>query len=303
MSTLTDPIPSRTVGPAPGAFARARAFTLLELVLALTLLASMTVLIASMWSQARRWGDDNAGDLHAMRLPRVLALVRQQWSDRRTSAPLEASGLTVSARHDRLSFVTATPVLFPGWPLVRATYLIEPDEQRDPRTDAPLQRLVYIEEQVGDVGAYDRFQRERRDAAQRTEGDAPAPPRRPGDRDARALGEPGVPGERGDGLPPPPGAEQIARSTPRRLVVLERCAALRFERYGLTMLEPAAPARPGSSSAPGQPAESQIIDARAVWRAFEPDFDPALAQLLAIRLLGTIENQEFACVFVVGASP
>ncbi|MBL0928216.1 MAG: type II secretion system protein [Phycisphaerales bacterium] len=102
------------------------AFTLLELLLAVTILAAITAFVAGLWASARDWTSDNASHHRALRLSQVLEIARAQWGDRRTSIQVDTQGSRAIARPDALIFVTATPILFPEAPLVQAMYAIEP---------------------------------------------------------------------------------------------------------------------------------------------------------------------------------
>lgn len=121
-----------------------KGFTLLETILAITILAVLMGLVAVLWGQARTWTDDSADELDAMRITRILHTMRVQWRDRRATdhdrSALDATGMTP----DEVRFVTATPILFPDWPIVRAVYRVEYDPDRGTLSD-PRYRLVYSE--------------------------------------------------------------------------------------------------------------------------------------------------------------
>lgn len=137
----TPPAPSRT------------AFTLLEVLLAITILASMSVLIASMWGQSAAWGDDNTSDHERMRLQRVLALIRDQWSTRTATVAMDDFGQTVDTTHESITFTTTTPILHPDVAIVEASYRIERD--LDALGIGPLGawKLVYRERRIADPTA------------------------------------------------------------------------------------------------------------------------------------------------------
>lgn len=119
-------------------------FTILELLLALTILASVFGLVATLWSQTAAWADENTLTFRTMRMARVRDVMRAQWADRRGAFALNDNGLPVVAAPERLSFVTATPLLFPQWPLVRAEYVIERDFDV-PAGQPAAWKLVYVE--------------------------------------------------------------------------------------------------------------------------------------------------------------
>lgn len=123
------------------------AFTLLELLLATSVLASMSVLMGTMLVHARSWRD--GGDrLHAtLTLPRVTALLQRQWSERRV---LTGDGAGFIAEPTRLQFVCSAPLLDPQWPLVRVSYRIEP-EIGTGKSGVSRWNLVYEEHRVTDV--------------------------------------------------------------------------------------------------------------------------------------------------------
>lgn len=265
-----------------------RAMTLLELLLALTILASLTVLVAAMWSQARRWGDDATFGHRLLRLQRLSELMRVQWSDRRTMIQLGESGDSIGITPNQLTFVTTTAVLFPDWPLVVASYRIE----EDPSALAFGERrydLVYTETKVAELE------------------NAPEPPDADSSLDERVA---------------------------RRRVVLKGAADLRWQRYGradpdeedaaAAADQPAAPGRAEGGSGGGggarpdrsdrrtrQPAEPAVADAdrpgddRLInrWRDMPIESRPPKGESTpAVRLIGTYQEEDFACVFVIGAS-
>ena len=124
--------------------AQRRAFTLLETLLAVTILSVLMGLVAVLWGQARTWTEDSVKEQNAMYITRILQTMRTQWSDRRAigqdRSALDSTGMTP----DEVRFVTATPILFPDWPLVRAVYRVEYDPDRGTLSD-PRYRLVYSE--------------------------------------------------------------------------------------------------------------------------------------------------------------
>jgi len=262
-----------------------RAMTLLELLLALTILASLTILVAAMWSQARRWGDDATSGHRLLRLQRLSELMRVQWSDRRTMIQLGDSADSVGISPNQLTFVTTTAVLFPEWPLVVASYRIE----EDPSALAVGQRrydLVYTETRVAEL----------------------------------------------ENAPEPPGADSsLDDRVARRRVVLKGATDLRWQRYGREDPDDKPADAPGKTATPAstrgsgpvaradrrpqqQPATPDVPDAEkpgdpeddrliARWRDMPvesrlPQDDPTPA----VRLIGTYQQEDFACVFVIGAS-
>ena len=128
----------------PGRPASRRALTLLELLLAVTILASTMALVASVWAQAGAWTDDAGRFAGAMREHRTIAVMRAQWEDRRAQAAPGERPVFATTDHTTLSFVTATTLLFPDWPLALVAYRIEPDPDHTSPDGVPW-RLVYRE--------------------------------------------------------------------------------------------------------------------------------------------------------------
>lgn len=130
-----------------------RGFTLLELLLAVAVLAVIAVLIAALMGQARSWDEANGSQANVMRVSRVTELLNRQWSDRRTAVSIGNENQRVIAKPKRLEFITASPVLHPGWPLVQASYVLE----RDPNPPAGLPAgeyfaMVYEEARISRLG-------------------------------------------------------------------------------------------------------------------------------------------------------
>lgn len=119
-------------------------FTLLEVLLALSVLSIISVLAGAMWRQASGWSRENGAAQEAMRLQRVTELMRAQWADRRNSTALDDANRRVVATPTSLSFITATPILFPEWPMVIATYEIE-REPGSPLGELATSTLRYTE--------------------------------------------------------------------------------------------------------------------------------------------------------------
>jgi prepilin-type N-terminal cleavage/methylation domain-containing protein len=104
-----------------------RGFTLLEVVLAIALLASMSVLIGALLSQTREWSEDSGNAGASLRVTRVIEALREQWGSRRTAVGITENGASVSVSPEAILFVTARPLLFTDWPLAIAEYRIEED--------------------------------------------------------------------------------------------------------------------------------------------------------------------------------
>ncbi|GAB4545997.1 MAG: hypothetical protein Tsb0013_04350 [Phycisphaerales bacterium] len=107
-----------------------RGLTLLELLIAITVLASIVSGVGVFWSQARAWEADNARHREVLRVERVLRTLREQWGTRRVlddegveEGDAAARGYTFSPTG--VEFTSATGLLAPGWALVRVRYGIE----------------------------------------------------------------------------------------------------------------------------------------------------------------------------------
>ena len=102
------------------------AMTLLEVILAMTVLASISTLVAALWSQVHDWTVENASHHRALEVERAVTLLDQQWRARTTSVSLGESGApAVTLQPDALMFVTTAPVFFHESPMVRVVYRIE----------------------------------------------------------------------------------------------------------------------------------------------------------------------------------
>lgn len=130
--------------------------TLLELLLATTILAAITAMVSALWAQTRDWSQENARPEQALRLPRVLQLFEDQWSRRRAVADDGEEGADAESalllNKDRLEFITAEPILFPDWPLVRASYIAQRDERLTVGAESTV-TLVYEETRVTNPNA------------------------------------------------------------------------------------------------------------------------------------------------------
>lgn len=124
---------------------RAGAFTLVELLVSVAILSAVFALVATLWGQGSGWNADIERQGDGLRLQRVLSMMKDQWSNRRMSVPLGNEKAPVVVTDTHLSFPTATPILFPDWPLVVATYRFEQEREFG---RAGLWRLVYEESRV-----------------------------------------------------------------------------------------------------------------------------------------------------------
>ncbi len=132
---------------------RAKGFTLLEVLIATTILASLTVIVAMLWAQTKQWSEEATTHGSALGLQRSLEMLDLQWEHRLVDASLtDGEPGAVRVDDSRLEFITTRGVLFPDWPIVKAAYIAEPlDENRIETTndDATPWRLVYEETRLG----------------------------------------------------------------------------------------------------------------------------------------------------------
>ena len=269
-----------------------RAFTLLELLLATTVLAAITALVAVTWAQMSDWAGDGTRDRESMRLHRVVRLMTDQWEDRRSTVPIGEENQPVVTTSRGFTFMTATPILFPDWPIVQASYQIVPSPDRRPG-DPDVWDLMYTEERLVSFGASEKDDDE-------TEAE----------REARRNA-----------------IDVNGRELVRELRLLHHCPKLYFERFGVAAtidLPATAIGAKGEDSAvatdeDGEPAEAvDPLDSGAIelaqesgvsdeeindammrrWRPHE-DYD---GPIWAIRVIGTFMDQEFSCVFAIRAS-
>jgi len=107
---------------------RARAMTLLEVVVATAALAAVGTLVAALWAQTRDWTLENAGHHRRLRVERALTLLDDQWRARARSAPIDRArgrGAAVALAPETLEFVSTTPIFYRESPMVRVTVRLE----------------------------------------------------------------------------------------------------------------------------------------------------------------------------------
>lgn len=241
-----------------------RGFTLLELLIAITILASISALVAALWSQTTAWAGENGMTLKTMRLPRVRELMRAQWADRRGAFRLSDSGESVAAEPDKLSFVTATPMLFPDWPLVRAEYSIERDYDT-PSGALPAWRLVYTETRLADLSE---------------------PP-----EDAQELINKGM----GENV-----GRYVLLANVASLAFERYGVGDRSIRKKGSLVEPEDPeAKSTDLQSLTQNHTPDKDEDEEKWRPFEQKFDGLIP---AVRVVGEFQDEAFSCVFVITGS-
>ncbi len=247
-------------------------FTLLEVLLAIGLLGVLTALIATAWSQAQGWAMENAGAQRALRLPRVTELIRTQWADRRATVGVGRASESIEVAPGGFSFVTATPVLFPDWPLVHAAWRVARDDEAS-TPDAERFRLIYEETPVTEF-------------------------ERPEAKDDGADGGAQV-GSRRLAL----AAQSRASIPPRTLIVLRACERLSVERWGPEYRATGGLADRRSREEPPDPNSEADHEPRAfgpdAWRIIDSSFDGVPP---ALRLSGVYERKAFECTLIVGDS-
>lgn len=126
----------------------ARGFTLIETVLAVTVIATVTALAAMVWASASSHIEGSTETAARSHTQRIVELARAQWASRRVIRTVQSTGSQdeglIAFAHDGVSFVTARSVIFHDWPLVQAVYRV--------LTDADgKQSLVYLETRMMDT--------------------------------------------------------------------------------------------------------------------------------------------------------
>ncbi len=124
---------------------RRRAMTLIELLVALTLLGLMSALVSVMWSSLQRWDASSEAAEAAIRPQRVVMMLKRQWASRAALDETDETLGRIEAGPLALRFVTRRPALDPAWPAARVAYEID-------RSDPARVRLVYSETRLGPLG-------------------------------------------------------------------------------------------------------------------------------------------------------
>lgn len=254
---------------------RRRAFTLLEVLLAIALLGILGALIATMWSQARDWAIENTNAQRVLRLPRITELLRSQWADRRATVGVGRASEAVKVAADEFSFVTATPILFPDWPLVTATWRVKPDAD----ASSPSTPRFLIEYEEVPVTAF------------------VAPPEKDGEQEKK---KPNDARNRRQSL----ASESRVPIEPRTLMILRGAEALAIERWGpgyrfgpVTLRTPSLREDDDIEEEP-EP-DGPVPEGPDAWRPIEREFEGVPP---AVRLTGTHQGKRFECTLIVGDS-
>ena len=245
-----------------------RAFTLLELLLAVAVFSSIATLGATLYLQATRIGAAPVAADRSLALQRVVMLAHDQWDNRRVmmfgeDSDVRAEAMTVAAvfAPGKVSFVTASPVLFPDWPLVRVTYRIE----RRLADELDASRGA-----SGDAGSTARF------ALVYTEPrstDPSAPPESSGRT---------------------PDGERRSAS----MVLVAPCESLGLERFGPPEPEEAPDPPAPSDGRPQAETEDSERDPLG-WHRYDEAFD---GPVYAVRFVGSLHGDRFTCTFLAEPS-
>lgn len=238
--------------------------TLLELILALGVMSGVVALAATLWAQAKSWNDDAAAHLRWLRVARVTEMLQRQWSDRRSAVSLGKNNEKVTVKPDRLSFVSASPMLHTGWPLVEAAIVVRPDAAPGIGGSSAGYTLWYEESRISRLGATTAF-----DESQLTN------PATQDEEPRRIELMTGVRGLR---------FERFGRA-PRDS---DRAGALSPARTGRIENDEDEPGARGSAD-----------DRTLRWREFDEVYKGPVP---AVRLVGEKDGKEFACVFVIELS-
>lgn len=261
-----------------------RGFTLLELILAITVLATLMALIAAAWRNAGDWTRESEVQRRALLLPRVTNLVGSQWAERRTSLDLDKPGSSIHVGPARIEFVTSLPILDRSLPLVVASYLVENDDSAD--APAGTFRLVYSERAIIDTRATQRSE-----AAEAERAGA-----------SSATGFSRVPG--------------LDAPAPRTTILLERCTELALEWYDngdearraatrreeeLQRQQASDPQRAAETEGSGETeravAAEKFVPPAPEWKLIDevPERLPP-----AVRIRGVHQGEPFSCLMVIG---
>jgi type II secretory pathway pseudopilin PulG len=119
--------------------------TLVELLVALTLLGLMSALASVTWSSLRRWDASAQAAETALRPQRVVMMLERQWASRAALAEGDETLGRLETEPLALRFATRRPALDPAWPTAEASYTID-------RSDPAAQRLLYAETRLGPLG-------------------------------------------------------------------------------------------------------------------------------------------------------
>ncbi len=119
--------------------------TLIELLVSLALLGMIAVLVSLMWGQLRRWGEGSEVAMAALRPQRVHMMLDRQWGARATAEEEQVLG-RVRGDASTLTFTTYRSRVHVAWPVVEATYRVEPVDAGQP--DGVV-NLMYSEQMLG----------------------------------------------------------------------------------------------------------------------------------------------------------
>lgn len=264
---------------------RAHGFTLLEVLLATAVLASVIALVSTMFVQAHAMAEDAVAGSGATRAQRVVQALRTQWATRRSAMVGMSDAEAILIKPDSIAFLTSTPLLYAGWPIVEASYTIELDDVTGFAGESRY-RLVYQERPVASVQT---------EAARWGEADDRE------EAESRRSFESFTPGDEGV----------------RAMTMLRASRSLRFERYGRPVQfesfggntiggVPADSIESFQAAIAEQEADDEPTDAEAVgnleaWRPI-PEVADETQNDRAYRLVGSHEGEAFSCVLNGAAS-
>ncbi|MEM8834391.1 MAG: prepilin-type N-terminal cleavage/methylation domain-containing protein [Planctomycetota bacterium] len=262
-----------------------RGFTLLEVLLATAVLASVVALVSTMFVQAHAMADDAVAGSGATRAQRVVQALRTQWATRRSAMVGMSDADAVIVKPNAISFLTSTPLLYPGWPIVEASYTVELDDVTGFAGESRY-RLVYEERPVSSIQT---------EAARWGETDDRE------DAESRRSFESFTPGD-----------ERV-----RAMTMLRASRSLRFERFGRPVVQeafngnviggvPADSIESFEAAVAERQADEQTTDGEAIsrieaWRPIPPIADESQNDR-AFRLVGSHEGEAFSCVLNGAAS-
>lgn len=284
---------------------RSGAFTLVELLVAVAILSAVFALVASLWGQGSGWNSDIERQSDGLRLQRVLTMMKDQWSNRRMSVPLGSDKVPVVVTDGQLSFTTATPILFPDWPLVVATYRFEQEREFD---RVGLWRVVYEESRVSSApvesadlaisetnweGGRDPRGRPLRARTVLIDGLSSLGVERFG---PSAAGDETIPEKRRSLAESENGTAAGSGQSERDKQLADRDQA----RSARKKAETAAAEAGAEDDAEAALTDSEKEARRARWRPME--VGGYLGLVPSVRVVGEVDKERFACVFVILAS-
>ena len=262
-----------------------RAFTMLEVVIAVTVMGLLTLLISALNAQLRDWSEDAAESAQTLTVQRAVEFMRDQWSGR---VQISGRDPSLQTSPEYVSFVTSRPALDPSFPVVRATYRWAPRESDRGET---VYDLLYEETPVAGI-AIDR-RREKSDEEEQ-ENEQSERQTRADDADEQAQEEADARDRVRAEIDAP------AHTWP----LIKGCSKGEWERYGqggIVLRNDEASLTGASPTAEYTLAGGDVIreEREQKWRAYDEEI-PKTAR--AVRLSGEHGEEVFTCVFVTADS-